>query len=142
MLRKYSASVCDSREQVRVLRVFNMKPTGPTNPNLQALIRELRLFGFKQNVPLWSRIADDLERSTRKRREVNVDRINKYTEANELVIVPGKVLSNGELDHKVTVAAFRFSADAESKINKQGKAISIQTLMKENPKAKGVRIIG
>lgn len=91
---------------------------------------------------MWTRIADDLEKPTRKRRIVNLYKINKHTNPNETVIVPGKVLGIGELDHKVTVAAWQFSENAAEKINKIGKAIHIAQLFKESPKGKRIRIIG
>ena len=116
------------------------KRTGPSNENLRNLIRELKKLAVKEKVNFWKRIADDLNRSTRERREVNIERINRVTKEGESIIVPGKVLSSGELDHKVDVAAFRFSENAKEKIT--GKTRSIPDLMKENPKGKGVRIIG
>jgi len=48
----------------------------------------------------------------------------------------------GELNKNVTVAGWRFSKSAEEKINRKGKAITIQELMKQNPEGKKVRIIG
>ena len=120
-----------------------MKRTGPTNPLLRDLIGELKKRGNEQEVNLWKRIALDLERPTRQRRAVNLSRINRHTKENEVVVVPGKVLSVGEIDHKINVAAFNFSALAKEKILKaHGKALSIDELMKLNPKGKGIKIIG
>ncbi len=116
--------------------------TGPTTLELRNLIVELRKLSSKQKVKLWRRIADDLERPTRIRREVNLYTINKYTGKDETAIVPGKVLSLGEIDKKITIAAYQFSKQAKEKINKIGKSISIKELIKENPKGKKVRIIG
>ncbi len=119
-----------------------MKRTGPTNPELKKLIAELNSLGTKQKVKLWKVIAKELSKATRNRREVNIRKINRVTKKDETIIVPGKVLSNGELDHKVTIAAWRFTEATKQKINKIGKAVSIQELMESNPKAKKVRIIG
>ncbi|MDP2908282.1 MAG: 50S ribosomal protein L18e, partial [Nanoarchaeota archaeon] len=116
-----------------------MRKTGPTNPYMRKLIADLRSLGTKEKVKIWKRIADELEKPTRSRREVSLERINWATKKDETAIVPGKVLLKGELDHNVKVAAWRFSEAAKQKINKKGKAISIQELIKENPKAKGVR---
>lgn len=118
------------------------KRTGPTNLVLKKLIADLRTLSNKEKVSLWTRIADDLNKSTRQRRNVNIYRINKNTKEGETALVPGKVLSEGELTKKTTVAAFRFSDSAKNKINKIGKAISLQQLMKDNPKGNKVRIIG
>ncbi|MEK6904147.1 MAG: 50S ribosomal protein L18e [Nanoarchaeota archaeon] len=116
-----------------------MVRTGPTNENLRGLIVSLRQVSRKLKIPLWMRIAEELERPTRARRSVNIHRIEKYAKDGETVIVPGKVLGTGDLTKKVKVAAFRFSGSAKSKIKS---AMSIEQLLKENPKGKGVRIIG
>jgi large subunit ribosomal protein L18e len=119
-----------------------MKPTGTTNPKLMELIKELKKKSFEQGANIWKRIAEDLERSTRQRRIVNLYKINKYTKENETVIVPGKVLAVGDLDHNVIIAAFNFSDAALEKINKKGKAITINELIQEDPKGKRIRIMG
>ncbi|MBI4154934.1 50S ribosomal protein L18e [Candidatus Woesearchaeota archaeon] len=119
-----------------------MKHTGPTNPKLKALIIELQRLGRKENVKLWKRVALDLNKPTRIRREANLDKINKYTKDDEIALIPGKVLSTGELKKKIKIAAFKFSERAKEKINKAGKALTIEQLMKENPKGKKIRIIG
>ena len=120
-----------------------MKRTGPVNINLRNLIVELRKTATAEKVALWTRVADDLEKSSRQRRAVNLSRINKCAKENEVIIVPGKVLASGELDHKVTVSAFNFSEEAVNKI-KAAKAdiMTISELLKKNPKGKKVRIIG
>ena len=116
-----------------------VKRTGTSNPNLKKLIRELKRLSTKEKVNIWKRIAKDLERPTRIRRKVNLYKIDKYTKADETALVPGKVLSLGELNKKITVAAYQFSDAAKKKIPN---AITIQELMKNNPKGKKVRIIG
>ena len=114
-----------------------------SNPNLQNLIQELKQLGSEKNVNLWRRLAKDLETPTRKRRIVNLARINRYTKENEMIVVPGKVLGSGLLNHKLTIAAFAFSDGALDKINSaNGKAIHIQELMKEDIKNKKIRLIG
>ncbi|MBI2499808.1 50S ribosomal protein L18e [Candidatus Woesearchaeota archaeon] len=118
------------------------KKTGPTNPELMSLIKELRILSYKQKVNIWKRIAEELERPTRQRRIVNLERINRVCKNNESIIVPGKVLASGDLDKKLTVAAFQFSEQALNKINEKGKALTIQEIIKINPKGSKLRIIG
>ena len=130
-----SAYACSNH----VPRITIKMRTGPTNPYLKTLIRELKQLSREQNVNIWKRVAEDLSKSTRQRRVVNLSRINTYTKANETVIVPGKVLASGELDHKVEIAAFQFSEAAKKKVKT---LMKIQELMKKNPKGKKVRIIG
>lgn len=120
-----------------------MKRTGPTNIHLRKLIADLRSLSTKEHVNIWSRLADELARPTRQRREVNLFTINLYANGNETVVVPGKVLSEGNVDKPVSVAAFRFSDSAKKKIVKaKGKTFAIQDLMRSNPKGKSVRILG
>ena len=120
-----------------------MKRTGPSNKHLKALIQELRKESSTQKAGLWKRIADDLEKPTRRRREVNISRINRNTKANETVIVPGKVLGTGTLGHALVIAAWSFSEGAKKRIQEsKGKVLSIPELLKQNPKGKDVRIIG
>ena len=120
-----------------------MKHTGPTTLELRKLIVELRKLANKQKVNLWKRIAMDLEKPTRQRRVVNLSRINRFTKPQETIIIPGKVLGTGMLEHGVTIAAFAFSGTSKQKIEEaKGKAIIITELLKQNPKGKDVRIIG
>ena len=120
-----------------------MKRTGPTNPLLQELIGELKKRSNEQSVNLWKRIALDLEKPTRQRRIVNLSKINRYTKENEIIVVPGKVLGSGMLNHKLTISAYQFSDQAKDKIEKAGaKIITLLELSKEKPDGKKLRIIG
>jgi large subunit ribosomal protein L18e len=119
------------------------KTTGPTNPHLQSLIVELKKKALKDSSPIWKRLAVDLERPTRNRRVVNLSRINHFTNDNEVIVVPGKVLGSGLIDHKITVAAFSFSEGAVEKLKKQNcSMISLVELMQKNVKPSDIRIIG
>ena len=119
------------------------KRTGPSNPILLRLIAELKKRSNEQNANIWRRIADDLERPTRQRRVVNLSSISRYTKENEIIVVPGKVLGAGNLEHKLTISAFQFSTGAKEKIEKAGsKVIHLLELSKENPSGKGIKIIG
>ncbi|MBN1275566.1 50S ribosomal protein L18e [Candidatus Woesearchaeota archaeon] len=118
-----------------------MKPV-KKNSSTAALVQGLKRLAIEQDVKLWKRIATDLEKPTRQRRVVNIYKIDQHTNPDEVVIVPGKVLGVGELSHKVTVAALRFSDDAKDKINAQGTAMTIDELMQKNPKGSKVRILG
>jgi large subunit ribosomal protein L18e len=120
-----------------------MRKSYATNPELQNLIVQLQKVAVSDNVNLWKRIASDLSKPSRQRRVVNLSRINQNTKDDDTVIVPGKVLSAGDIDHKVTVAAFTFSKSAVEKIAQaQGTIVTIPELLKSNPKGKGVKILG
>ena len=119
------------------------KQTGPTNPVLLELINHLKKKSLEQKASIWKRVALDLEKPTRNRRAVNLSRINRYTKENDIIVVPGKVLSSGNLDHKLTISAFQFSESARTKIAESGATIlPLAKLSNESPKSKRIRIIG
>jgi len=119
-----------------------MKKIRATNPELITLIRTLRKSSRENKVKIWRDIADRLARSKQRRAAVNVSRLNRHTKDGETVVVPGKVLGAGEIDHPIKVAAFAFSKQAESKIlGAKGKCLSIQELIERNPKGTNVKII-
>ncbi|MFP4645301.1 MAG: 50S ribosomal protein L18e [Candidatus Woesearchaeota archaeon] len=113
------------------------------NDYVEELIKELKTLAIKEEKPLWKRIATELEKPTRQKREVNIFKIEKFARDGETVIVPGKVLGSGAINKKVTVAALNFSDSARDKIlSKKGDALSIQALMEKNPGAENIRIMG
>lgn len=118
------------------------KRTGPTNPYLKQLIENLRKKSFELNAPIWKTIAEKLEKSRRKRIEVNLSDIERNTKENDTIIVPGKILSSGDLTKPVRIAAWQLSKEAREKIEiSKGKCLTIEELIKENPKGAGVKIV-
>jgi large subunit ribosomal protein L18e len=119
-----------------------MKALKKTNPRILKLIFDLKAQSRDQKVNLWRDIAERLEKPARNYAAVNISKINRHTKENEVILVPGKVLGSGAMDHPVTVAALNFSAAAEEIISgANGKCMTIEQLMKANPAGKGVRII-
>ncbi len=118
-----------------------VKRTGPTNYQLKELLVQIE--SRAQQSKFWARIMHDLQKPTRQRRIVNVYKIEKYARDGETIVVPGKVLSLGDLTKKVEVAALDFSDEARKKIEAaKGKTLSIQEVLKQNPEGKNVRILG
>lgn len=116
--------------------------SGPTDPNTRALINALRKISVKHNVGLWKRVAELVARPARQRATVNIGKINRHTSAGDIIVVPGKVLGSGNLSHKVTVAALNASTSARTVIvGAGGSLISINELLSQIPKGKGVTII-
>lgn len=109
---------------------------------LITLIGELRKKSLKENANIWKNIADALSRPTRKRKAVNISKINRYSKENEVIVIPGKVLASGDLNHKLTVVAYQFSQQAKEKINKNGTTMTIAELMEKNPKGQNTKILG
>ena len=112
------------------------------NPELRELIRFLRRKYGEVGAKIWRDVAERLSRPRSRRAEVNVSKINRYTRPGDVVVVPGKVLGAGRIDHPVCVAAFAFSASARRKIEAAGgECISIRELVERNPKGSGVKIM-
>jgi large subunit ribosomal protein L18e len=99
---------------------------------------------FKRNkAPIWRALQEELAGPRANRREINVRRLAQTTKANEVVVVPGKVLGTGSLGHKLTVCAFSISETAAKKIIESGgKVVTFDDLINKHPDGKGVRIIG
>ena len=119
-----------------------MKKMRKTNPSLVTLIGLLRLKGYEQKVGLWIALAKKLSKPTRRQCEVNVAKLNRCTSEGDVVVVPGKVLGSGDLDHAVTVAAYKFSMSARDKINASGSTMSLEELMEKYPSGSNVKIFG
>lgn len=107
------------------------------------LVRTLRKQSRETGVGIWRNVAERLSSSRKRRVTVNVSRLNRYTKRGEIVVVPGKVLGSGRIDHSINVAAFAFSDKARSKILKaKGRCLSILELIKKYSKGANVKIIG
>src|ERR671923_1611444 len=99
---------------------------------------------FKNNkAPIWRALEEELAGPRANRREINVRRLAEITKADEVVVVPGKVLGTGSLTHKLTVCAFSMSETAARKIKESGGiVVTFDDLIHKHPDGKGVRIIG
>ena len=118
-----------------------VKRTGPTNYQTQSIIAEIEPKAHESR--FWKRIVHDLKKPSRQKRIINVYKIDKLAKDGETIIVPGKVLSVGEITKKVDVAALQFSEGAKQKIlDAQGKILTISELFKQNPEGKKIKILG
>ena len=90
----------------------------------------------------WNGIADVLSSPRKNKIIVNLDRINRETKDGELVVIPGKVLSHGDINKKIKLVALNFSEEAREKLlNAKCELISILSEIKKNPEAKGIKVI-
>ena len=109
------------------------------NPVVKNMLAELAAKGLEE--PLWTAVAKGINRPRRKRHEVNLHDIERHAQAKETIVVPGAVLASGYIKKPVTVAALKFSGEAQKAIEKAGgRCISIEELMASKPK--NVRILG
>jgi len=112
------------------------------NPELVRLVGELKKAGRSHTAPVWTAVAERLERPRHQVVPVNVGQLDRLTEAGETVVVPGKLLADGRLAKRLTVGAFSFSAEARTKIHAAGgTAVSLRELLRSRPDGSGVRIV-
>ncbi len=112
------------------------------NPELVRLAVELRKTARAHDAPIWSAVADRLERARHQTEPVNVGQLERLAAAGETVVVAGKLLADGRLAKKLTVAAFRFSQEARAKVHAAGgTALSLSDLAKSHPDGSGVRLL-
>jgi large subunit ribosomal protein L18e len=106
-------------------------------------IWSLRSAFKRSKAPIWRALQEELAGPRANRREINVRRLAEISKADEVVVIPGKVLGTGSLGHKLTVCAFSISETAAKKIIESGGTVlTFDDLINKHPDGKGVRIIG
>ncbi|MHB8566642.1 MAG: 50S ribosomal protein L18e [Nitrososphaerales archaeon] len=97
--------------------------------------------GTKQ--ALWRRASEAVLASRKNRPEVNLSSISKNSKEGSKIVVPGKVLGSGTINHKVTVAAISFSGGAKAKILAAGgQCLLLSDFMQSEKSVEGVLILG
>lgn len=113
-----------------------------SNPVLSDAVVNLRSAYRKNKAPLWIAVAEMIQQPGSTRTEVNLSKIARHTQKGSVVIVPGKVLGSGSIDHEITLCAFSLSQNAARKvIDAGGKVMGIREFLKMFPDGSGVNII-
>lgn len=90
--------------------------------------------------PSWIEVASILTKPGKERKDFNLSAIESAE--GEVVVVPGKVLSQGTVSKKKKVVALSFSENAKKKLAEAGCEVStITEEIKKNKDAKGVVIL-
>jgi len=90
----------------------------------------------------WLEISGVLTGLSKDKVVVNLSYIDKESKEGDIIVVPGKVLSMGELTKKIKIVAVNASESAIEKINNAKSTFStILEEIKLNPTAKGVKIL-
>ena len=119
-----------------------MKEPKSTNPELIQLIRFLKKQSREKEASIWRDVAKNLAKTKRQRAVVNLSRVNRYTQKGDTIVVPGKLLGGGSLNHSVTLAAVNASEKAKEKLAAiKANYLSIPELVEKNPKGANVKII-
>jgi large subunit ribosomal protein L18e len=113
------------------------KVSGPSNFYTRKLIRDL----WKTKIKIWKKVSKKLSGPRRNRVKANLYRINKKTKKDDIIVIPGKVLGMGDLDHSLTIACLEYSQSAKKKIESSGSTLlSIEELFDQNPQGTGVKV--
>lgn len=103
--------------------------TNAEKANVKEWLGELSGKRTDSRAKLWKRLRAEVDVPRRSRRDVNLYKINKHSKEGDYVVVPGKVLSVGSMDHSVNVTALEYSQKALEGFKKSGcKVLSIKEL--------------
>ena len=112
------------------------------NQTLIETINALRKASENSGKAIWNALADDLDTAKRRRFVINLSRIDRHTEKDEYVAVPGKVLAAGNLSKPVNIAAFGFSEAAIEKIKMaKGRHMTLNDLLDSGIEPSKIRIM-
>lgn len=90
----------------------------------------------------WAILAKTLSSPMRKQSSMNLFEIEKQTSEGDTVIIPGKVLSKGNLTKKISLCSLAISEKAKAKLAEtKSEHLSILEEIKKNPKAEGVKFL-
>ncbi len=104
---------------------------------------DLQRHSRKSKQKIWEKASEDVLSSRKNRPEVNVGEISRNSKEGSRVLVTGKVLGLGKIDHKVTVGAYAFSKDAREKIESSGGAcLSLREFVDSSTSVKDVLMLG
>lgn len=107
-----------------------------TNPELVRTI----ISGKKKDN--WLGVTHIISGPRRKQVKLNLRDINDQSKDNETIVVPGKVLGDGEITKKIKIVALSFSKSAEEKLKKAGIEMKkIKEEIEKNPEAKNIIIL-
>lgn len=107
-----------------------------TNPGLVEAIQ------LASKTPSWIKIAKTLSGPTRAQAAKNLSEIDNQSSIGDTIIVPGKVLSKGELTKKVILCALSISAQAKEKLKvSKSEFVPLIEEIKKNKKAEGIKIL-
>jgi large subunit ribosomal protein L18e len=113
-----------------------------TNPQLASQIEAFKRYARQHQANIWKELAKRLEAPSSSYAKINLSRLNRHTNSGDVVIVAGKVLGSGSIDHPISVGAPSFSDNARSKIlTAGGTVLSLDEIAQMSPNGSHVKII-
>lgn len=113
------------------------------NPARIQTLTLLRRAAKKSGRKLWTDVLERLESYKSQMPYINISKVSTLTQEGDVILVPGKVLGGGLLDHRIHIGAFAFSGAAVQEIKRaEGEPLSIQTFLEKYLNHKGLIILG
>jgi len=104
-----------------------------TNPELVETIKKAKS---------WREVAAILSGPRRNFVNLNLGEIDNQAKDGEIIVVPGKVLSQGEITKKTKIIALNFSEKAKEKLEKAKILFSgISEEIKKNPDGENIKVL-
>jgi large subunit ribosomal protein L18e len=114
-----------------------------TNQVVKTMAKDLKRASKDNDAPIWSKLSQQALKPTIARKTINLNKINKLTKDNDVIVFPGKILGTGTLSHKITLCSFSISNAAARKVlDADSKIINYKDMIKEYPTGKGVILLG
>ncbi len=113
------------------------------NPTKIQTLTLLREAGKKSGRRVWRDMSKRLESHKSQMSNVNLSKVSSLTKEGDVILIPGKVLGGGLIDHKIHIGAYAFSGGAVEKIRRaEGEPLSIQAFLQKYMNHKGLIILG
>ena len=107
--------------------------------NNQELVKTIIAAKKNEN---WLEVASMLAGPRRNRININLEEIDKEAKEGETIVIPGKVLSQGEVSKKIKIVSLNFSEKAKEKLLNAGvELLNILEEIKKNPQAKNIKVL-
>ena len=94
-----------------------------TGTEKKSVIEALKLLNKSKKVKLFKALMQSIRAPERQRTEINVGKISRYSKPKSVVVVPGKVLGFGQMEHAVEIVALDFSEESKRKITAAGGSV-------------------
>jgi large subunit ribosomal protein L18e len=121
---------------------MSVKAQNKLNQDLRFSVDSLLKISRENNSPIWREIAVALSGPRRNYAAVNVGKLSKICNQDDVIVVPGKILGSGIFDKKIKVSSLFISEKALRKLSEAGSEfIPLEKLAEEKPKGTGVKII-
>ena len=104
------------------------------------LVASLEQKSRKDKKALWKDLADRLGKPTRQNVTISIAKLDTLAKANKdkILIVPGKILSDGELTQKVTIVGVCASEKATEKISQKGEFLLLKDFIEKGDASKTI----